>query len=128
MPVPPSPTEIAKDWVSYWQQQLETENFPDTEASFLLDQLARAEPDTAWAVILAILSVIDAQPSSLLFQVLAAGPVEDLLSHHGESLIGRVEEQARTDDRFKLLLGGVWKNQMSESTWVRVQACRGKSW
>lgn len=120
--------EIARDWVSYWQKQLETDRFPDSEASSALDQLAQTDPDTVWEVILAILSMIDAQPSSRLFQVLAAGPVEDLLSHHGDLFIARVEKQAHADERFKLLLGGVWKNEMSESTWARVQACRGEAW
>jgi hypothetical protein len=123
-----SPDELARAWISYWQHQLETDEYGRTDASFELDRLSREEPETAWAVILTILRSIDALPSSRLFQVLAAGPLEDLLSEHGEALIDRIEAQASRDPKFKLLLGGVWQNEMSDHLWARVRACREGAW
>jgi hypothetical protein len=123
-----SADELAREWIAYWQQQLETGDFPDSEVSFIVDRLARDQPEAGWAAILAILAAIDAEPTSRLFQVLAAGPLEDLLSHHGDALIQRVEEQAKRDPKFRSLLGGVWQNEMSQSTWSRVQAIRGDIW
>lgn len=60
--------------------------------------------------------------------VLAAGPMEDLLAHHGPEYIGRVEDLARTDPKFNFLLGGVWKNTMTDDVWRRVQAIRNEVW
>ncbi|MDB5812145.1 MAG: hypothetical protein JWN94_4267 [Betaproteobacteria bacterium] len=117
-----SPDELAKAWIAYWQHQLETDAYGKADAGFEVDRLAREEPETAWPVILAILRSIDAIPSSRLFQVLAAGPLEDLLSEHGKRFIARIEAEAEHNPKLKLLLGGVWKNEMSEHGWTRVQA------
>jgi len=48
--------------------------------------------------------------------------IEDLLSMHGDKFIDRIEAEARTDPSFAKLLGGVWKSQMSDQLWERVQA------
>ena len=114
--------------MAYWRRQLEASESPDDEGSFVVDRLAREEPEVGWSVILAILERIDAEPSSRLFQVLAAGPLEDLLSHHGSALVDRVEAEAQRNPRFNLLLGGVWQNTMTEQVWSRVQACRSEAW
>ncbi|HZM36949.1 MAG TPA: hypothetical protein VFC18_21000 [Burkholderiales bacterium] len=121
-------SDAATGWIDYWRQQLETGQFPDSEASSIVDELIRDDPDSGWATILAVLERIDAQPSSRLFQVLAAGPLEDLLARHGDAFVERIESEARVNERFKLLLGGVWQNAMSEHVWRRVQACRAETW
>jgi len=59
-----------------------------------------------------------------MIAVLAAGPLEDLLDKRGEDFIDRIEELARTDPKFKDLLGGVWRTTMTEEVWQRVQAVR----
>jgi hypothetical protein len=120
--------DVAKGWIAYWRQQLETGQFPDTGDGHVVDRLVEQEPDVGWAAILAILEGIDAEPSSRLFQVLAAGPLENLLTHHGEAFVARVESEARRNSRFNLLLGGVWQNAMSDGVWARVQACRSGTW
>ena len=63
-----------------------------------------------------------------VFAVLAAGPLEDLLSGSGPAYIDRVEELARKDERFNQLLGGVWKNRMTDEVWHRVTAVRRTVW
>ena len=60
--------------------------------------------------------------------ILAAGPVEDLLAKQGPEFIERVEELARKDPRFNYLLGGVWRNTMTDDVWQRVQAARHHVW
>ena len=59
---------------------------------------------------------------------LAAGPLEDLLAGHGPEYIERVEVLARRDPKFNYLLGGVWRNTMTDEVWQRVQAARLYSW
>lgn len=59
---------------------------------------------------------------------LAAGPLEDLLAKQGPEFIERIEELARKDPQFNYLLGGVWRNTMTDEIWQRVQAARGNVW
>ena len=59
---------------------------------------------------------------------LAAGPLEDLLAKQGPDFIERVEELARKDPKFNYLLGGVWRNTMTDEVWQRVQTARHNVW
>jgi hypothetical protein len=59
---------------------------------------------------------------------LAAGPIEDLLSNDGLKFIDRIEELARKDPKFNWILGGVWRNDMMEEIWQRVQSIRNHVW
>jgi hypothetical protein len=82
-------------------------------------------PETAWVAILEILrNDLDEEQLALL----AAGPMENVLVWHGASFLDRVETEARNDARFNYLLGGVWRNEMTEEVWVRVQKARNKVW
>jgi len=66
--------------------------------------------------------------SDKVFASLAAGPLEDLLAKQGPEFIERVEELARKDPQFRYLLGGVWRNAMTDEVWQRVQAARQDVW
>jgi hypothetical protein len=68
-----------------------------------------------------ILEVLASDNSTPVVESLSAGPLEDLLTYHGATLIDRVEAEARRNPKFASLLGGVWKNAMSDDTWRRVQ-------
>ena len=68
------------------------------------------------------------QLSDKVVSSLAAGPLEDLLVKQGPEFIDRVEELARLDPDFNDLLGGVWRNNMSEEIWKRVEAARHRTW
>jgi len=58
--------------------------------------------------------------------VLAAGPMEDLLGYHSESLIDRIEAEAAENGRFRLLLSGVWgRNNVRIEVWRRLQKAIG---
>lgn len=82
-------------------------------------------PEVAWAAILAILQRELTNEQTAL---LAAGPLETLLSWHGGMFIDRVELQAQKNARFNHLLGGVWQNQMPQEIWERVQSARKEIW
>ncbi len=83
------------------------------------------EPEIAW---LAILKILEQDLSDEQIALLAAGPMEDLLSHHGSDFIERVETEARRNSKFNDLLGGVWKLYMTEDVWRRVQKARSSVW
>jgi hypothetical protein len=86
--------------------------------------LALENPEELWDIILEILK---RDPPTEVIEVLAAGPLEDYIAKLGEKVIDRVEAQAAADPKFKNLLGGVWRNSMSDDVWRRVQACWDRS-
>lgn len=83
-------------------------------------------PEMAWQAILKIMqhALTDKQ-----LALLAAGPLETLLAHHGVEFIDRIEAEAKRSPSFAHLLGGVWRREMDPALWQRVQTARGgKSW
>ena len=94
------------------------EHDPDFWAFSDLDRMIDDEPEEAWPVILEILR---RNQSTEILELLSAGPVEDLLARHGDAFIGRVEHEAKIDEDFAVLLGGVWQNTMSDEIYARVQ-------
>jgi hypothetical protein len=116
--------DFADEWIESWSR-LDAEETADTA---LDRELPRNRPELCWKVLLEVLGRIDAETSSKLFQVLAAGPLENLLAAHGDAFIDRVEAEAASNSRFALLLGGVWQNEMSSELWSRVQACQKEAW
>ena len=111
---------LAAAWVEYGllrNDSVKREEF-DWAPSRVID-MAFDDGESLWKLILAIHSL---DQSRLIQPVFAAGPLEDLLAHHGDRFIDMVESEARRDPSFAKVLGGVWKNQMSDEVWERVQA------
>jgi hypothetical protein len=113
--------KIAKAWIEMSQAQDGSAAYEEKfwAAEKLFDFIYN-EPETAWLVIDAIRHQIT--PGDQVFWNLAAGPLEDLLVYHGPIFIDRFEELAKQDINFRKLLGGVWRNQISEDVWNRIQA------
>jgi hypothetical protein len=111
---------LAEGWLAHWRAE---EGSREREASMWASErvwdLARNAPEDALHAILAILS---RDGSTEILEVLSAGPLEDLLAYNGEAIIAKVEAEARRNSAFAGLLGGVWKNRMSDHVWARVQA------
>ncbi|HEX7447870.1 MAG TPA: hypothetical protein VF306_10015 [Pirellulales bacterium] len=112
-------------WIAY---QHSGHSAPLDDATFhALDRiydLTREEPDSCWELILEILAADD---SVAVQETLSAGPLEDLLVEHGDAIIARVEQESARNPHFRSLLGGVWKNAMSDKIWSRVCAVRDLS-
>lgn len=83
------------------------------------------QPEVAWSATLRLLTR-DLKEEELA--LLAAGPLETLLAYHGEAFIERVEREAQDNPRFNHLLGGVWRHDMPEEIWKRVQKARKEVW
>ena len=124
----PTPAELAADWIAS-QKEGADEDTTGHLAQFLFIGFPEEEPELTWET---IALVIQAYPEADLFAVnkteaqevcgvLAAGPVEDLLSYHGNRYIRRFEDEARRDRRMAWLLGGTWKFEMTDEVWHRVQ-------
>jgi hypothetical protein len=80
-------------------------------------------PELAWQ---AILEAIEQPRMEPYLGTLAAGPLEDLLSLHGNYFIQRVEAMAKSNPRFASVLGGVWQHTMTAEVWSKVQAVRDR--
>lgn len=116
---------LAALWVQYWRAPEGTEL---RESLFWVNErewdLVRSAPFDAWRLILGVLA-FDSSPR--IQEVLSAGPLEDLLSEHGEAVIDVVEARARASPVFASLLGGVWQNGMPAEIWARVQSVWDRS-
>ena len=93
--------------------------------SEVLDWAGEGDGDRLWPF---ILEVYKRDVPDKVIGVLAAGPLEDLLAKRGVDFIDRVEELARKDPKFNYVLGGVWRNAMTDEVWQRVQAIRNHVW
>lgn len=112
--------ELAEAWIAL--EGAEEGSKEHDELFWAFDRvcdLTHGSPEQAWQFILVVLARAS---DNRIMEVLAAGPLEDLIVYHGDAVIARVEEEAKRNRIFARLLGGVWKNRMSDSVWARVQA------
>jgi hypothetical protein len=68
---------------------------------------ASGTPEDSWDLMTAI---IRAAPDEALGYI-GAGPVEDMVRHHGSALVEWIEGEARRDPRFQFALGCIWINR-----------------
>lgn len=115
---------LLKAWLALNHADEESAEYDELFWSFeKVNDLCTEEPDEAWAFILAAWNADQSEPAA---GSLSAGPLEDLLAKHGSHVIERVEAEARVNPSFAFLLGGVWKNAMSDEIWSRVKAVRDR--
>lgn len=119
--------DIVNGWLlRYAAFEAEGNNSPRAkehmDAMIELDNLCYKDPNRALDI---IVKINQRTESDFVLDNLAAGPLETVLGHHGEKVIGRIEELAAEHERFRMLLRGVWKNLMSDGVWARVQAAIG---
>lgn len=115
-------------WIDHWEVYEKTGQFREDFDGIDLSEIDDAPADFRLRFILGALNRISHDPENHLMQVLAAGPLENLLSDHGPTVIERIESLAKADASFNLLLGGVWQQGMADDVWKRVQACRKEVW
>ena len=84
-------------------------------------ELREEDPDKAIDLIVAILKI---ETNPMLLSLLAAGPLEDVISME---TIDRIEREALADKRFHDLLGGVWYYRASDELKARLDALVGEN-
>jgi hypothetical protein len=112
--------DLARAYVAAQQTEFKSERWhalfwTHERVSYLTQYL----PHKAWRVILLIWSM---DQSIKTIQSLSAGEIENLLARNGIEMIALIETAARRDPSFAKLLGGVWKNRMTDEVWERLQA------
>lgn len=84
--------------------------------------LVRDDAENGWLFLLKVVDALQRQEQAVL---LAAGEAENLIYHHGDILIDRIEDQAKESPRFRFVLSGIWPQGQEESvTWQRVLVAR----
>jgi hypothetical protein len=122
----PSAADVANRWIEKWAAP----DGPRGESDgFDLDwELPWQYPRLCLDAILQVLSQIPADPAGRHFQVLAAGPLEDLLRLHGSEHIDEIETLARQRPAFRLLLNGVWTTSIAQDVAERLEKYRTAQW
>jgi hypothetical protein len=110
---------LARAWV---EQYSKSDRDRDDNFFALMDferELREEDPDRAIDVIVEILKL---ENNPVLLSMLAAGPLEDVISMR---TIDRIEREAAANKRFRDLLGGVWYFRAPEELKARLDALIG---
>jgi hypothetical protein len=83
-----------------------------------LSNLVAANPESAWEI---IVEIFHASSELDVLQLLASGPLEELLARHGDRLIARIERMATESRAFNDLVSAVWKNAITDKVWARLR-------
>lgn len=129
-----TPSSMTRDEIDAWASAyIEAQKKPKLESEHplwwaverFMDMGRDVSPDDCWVAILEILS---RNPPQEVINVLAAGPLEDLIADHGSEFIERIELESRRNPAFRHLLGGVWQRGGPLEIWARVQKVQGDLW
>jgi len=112
-PLPEEEEKLLASWFAYEQTSW---------ASDAVCEITDHDPNHLWTIIKAL---VVAAPDDNALSYIGAGPLEDLLSSHGERFIELIEQQADIDPKFRFCLAGVWQRQMSDDLWRRVTTAAG---
>jgi hypothetical protein len=110
---------LARAWV---EQYSKSDRDRDDNFFALMDfehELREEDPDLAIDVIVDVLKI---ENNPVLLSMLAAGPLEDVISMR---TIDRIEREAAANRRFRDLLGGVWYFRAPEELKARLDALIG---
>ena len=116
-----SVAELARAWV---EQYSKSERDRDDNFFAMMDyerDLREEYPDRAIDLIVEILKI---ETNPVMLSLLAAGPLEDVISME---TIDRIEREASADKRFHDLLGGVWYYRASDELKARLDALVGQN-
>src|ERR1700752_1359049 len=112
---------LARAWV---EQYSKSDRDRDDNFFTLMDferDLGEDDPDRAIDL---TLEILDIETNPVLLSLLAAGPLEDVISMN---TIDRIEREAAVNKRFHDLLGGVWYFRAPEELKARLDALIGEN-
>ena len=113
--------KIAKAWILY-QLHFGENNFWAVEE---LIELSTTKPFETWEVIKAIMvEEISDEDWELIYPILGAGAIEEVLSYFGDEIIAVIEKEAISNDKLRSILKIPYKHRMSDSVWNRLLKIR----
>jgi hypothetical protein len=99
---------FAARYLDFLRATFETEAFdahPDYWTDLLLARLMEEAPDTALEAICAVLARVEDMEE---LELVAAGPLEELLTAQGAALLDALDKRAAQSPRFRLALAALW--------------------
>jgi hypothetical protein len=91
--------------ISEWLRYAESGKEDGSWAYEVLADLIDEDPALAWAIVLEL--VHRASPGGV-FDLVAAGPLEDLVAWHGREVIDLIEPRVGDDEPLRRALSGIW--------------------
>ncbi|MGY8632537.1 hypothetical protein RAD15_08570 [Bradyrhizobium sp. 14AA] len=116
-----SVAKLARAWV---EQYSRSERDQDDNLFAIMDFERDLREDDPDGIIDLILEILKIESNPVLLSLLAAGPLEDVI---GIATIDRIEREARINERFRDLLGGVWYYRSSDEVKARLDALIAES-
>ncbi|WP_306640641.1 DUF6869 domain-containing protein [Sanyastnella coralliicola] len=111
--------ELTSKWIAY-----QASSDPNLHwAIFAFDDLTYNEPHSAWEAIK--MTFEKARTAEEIVGMIAAGPLENLLTNHGEMMFSLVAEYTKANPNFKNCLRGVWLEK-SNTVYEKFQRLAGK--
>lgn len=98
---------MAKSWATVYSVDFGSAQFNEDEWLPIFKEVQTLSRD-AEALWLFVLEVFHIELSKQALEMLAVGPLEDLVQDHGRLVIDRIELEARRDKEFAALLSKVW--------------------
>ncbi len=114
--------QLTKETASLIEAWIEFQRSNNPELQWTVmafDDLTNNNPQTAWLALETTYEQIKNEPD--IVGMLAAGPLEDLLSQNGEKVFGKLKYYIESNPEFKECLKGVWQNLMSDDFYARVK-------
>ena len=97
---------LAKAWKTA-QESFDRGDISEEEWKFIhaVHRLPDSRPEELWEF---VVKLVELSPGPDVTDILSAGPLEDLITFHGEQMLPRVEALANESSLFRELLQGVW--------------------
>ena len=115
-----SEDDLVKAWTAFYEADPEIPRREDDPNQWASDSLMLLELKDPERTLNFIIKIANYTSNENALGALSAGPLESILARYGERVIDTVERLAETDPKFQNLLGGVWRNAMTDAIWRRV--------
>lgn len=113
-------TEETINLIETWIEFQRSDN-PELQWTVMaFDDLTNNNPEIAWDALRTTYEKIKNEPD--IVGMLAAGPLEDLLSKNGEKVLENLRSYIESNPEFKECLNGVWQNLMSDDFYIKVKS------
>lgn len=118
--------QLVRDWIQYHHLPGDAQGMSDLRrAEYEVSNLARSDPARCMRI---ISEIFRRDRSKEIIEGLAAGPLEDLLLHHGITGARLFEQEAMNLPDLIVLLGGVWDADFDEETSNWLSRSRDIQW
>ena len=101
--------ELATEWVKAQKLERDENRIFNPPAIDEVIDLSINDPEALWTLILEILSMDNIDNE--VIDSLGAGPLEDLISDHGEKYIDRIKEELFKNNKLASALNFVWVSE-----------------